>query len=86
MMWWGGGKREEITLLSATELLDALLVVVFTIETHANAYSRVVFDALPPLIVRVLLVGCLLSIALALNHQSATSSRYKFLKNIGEFF
>jgi hypothetical protein len=48
---WRNGGGGWLTLLSTTQLLDSLLVVVLAIEADANADTDVIFDTLLSLLV-----------------------------------
>jgi len=73
-----------LTLLTTTQLLDTLLLVVLAVERDTDTDTSVIFDTLTWLFVRVFIVSVAL-IGLALDDQTATASGDQALKDGCEF-
>lgn len=82
-----GWRGRRLTFLTAAQLLDALLVVVFAVEADADADAGVVLDAFAPCVVVgvVVVVVLRLAIGLALDDETAAAGGDEFLEDGGEF-
>ena len=87
-----GGERDRRTFLTAAQLLDALLIVMFTVETNTDSYPCIIFyrrTSRSPLLVRVIFFFALLlllaSIRFPLNNEPASTGGDEFLEYVGEF-
>lgn len=80
-------ERRELTLLTAAQLLDPLLLVErLGVERHADADARVVLDgpALRLVLGLVGRVGLLPPVGAALDHEPAVARGHELLEDVGE--
>jgi hypothetical protein len=75
--------RMAHTLLSTTQLLNSLLLVMLAVEGHADTNTSVVLYTLARLVIRVFFFSCTL-ISLALDDQSTTTSWNQSFENRSE--
>ena len=78
----------KLTLLPATELLNALLIIVLTVEADTDTHAGIILHS--TLVDRLFIFGLVITglslVGLALNDQSATTCRDEFLEDLGECF
>jgi hypothetical protein len=77
-------KKEKRTLLTAAQLLDTLLFIMFAVERNTNANPSIVLDRFTLLIIRVIIHGTSL-ISLSLDNETTTAGWDEALENGGEF-
>jgi hypothetical protein len=75
--------RMAYTLLSTTQLLNSLLLIMLAVEGHADTNTGIVLYTLARLVIRVFFFSCAL-ISLALDDQSTTTSWNQSLENRSE--
>jgi hypothetical protein len=80
----GLGNGRRLTLLSSAQLLNTLLVVMFTVETDADSHTYIILNTVPSLIIGVF-VFSLASISSSLDHETATTGWDKSLEDGSEF-
>jgi hypothetical protein len=74
-----GRDRRRRTLLSTTQLLDSLLLIVLAVEGDADANTCVVLHALPGFLIIGVFTSALVSPSL--DYQTATASGYQALED-----
>ena len=72
------------TLLSTTQLLYFLLIIVLAVERNADANASITLNALSVLRLRIILRTIAL-ISLALDDETTTTSWYETFKDLCEF-
>ena len=77
-------KAEQLTLLSTTELLDPLLIIVLTVEAHTDTHANIILHAVSGILVVRINPIVLANVRLPLNDQPPTASGNQSLKHIVE--
>lgn len=78
-----GQRKGARTLLTTTQLLDALLVIMLAVERDTDTNTRIVLHTLTLLLIRLVVFTSAL-ISFTLNNQAATTSWYQALEDRGK--